>query len=82
MYYINKFLALIARNAKKVIVFAVVLIGIALCTIMAYDFAYDFVFGDPNESYDPNGETVMLTIPAGSTSITTPSGAVRTAATR
>ncbi|MBR2263364.1 MAG: endolytic transglycosylase MltG [Firmicutes bacterium] len=68
MYYINKFLALIARNVKKVIVFAVVLVGIALCTIMAYDFAYDFVSGDPNEAYDPNGETVMLTIPAGATS--------------
>ena len=68
MYYINKFLALIARNVKKVIVFAVVLIVIAMCTVMAYDFAYDFVYGDPNESYDPNGETVMLTIPAGSTS--------------
>ena len=68
MYYINKFLALIARNIKKLIVFGVVGIGIALCTIMAYDFAYDFVFGDPNQSYDPDGETIMLTIPEGSTS--------------
>ncbi len=68
MKYINRFLALIARNIKKTIVLAALLIIIALAAIVGYDTAFNFVKGDPNETYDKNGPTVMITIPKGSTS--------------
>ena len=68
MKYINRFLAFIARNVKKAIVLAVLLVIVAFAGIMAYDFAFRFVSGDKNSTYDPNGEAVMLTIPKGSTS--------------
>ena len=68
MKYINRFLAFVARNIKKAIVLAVLIVVIALAGIMAYDYAFRFVSGDKNDTYDPNGETIMLTIPKGSTS--------------
>lgn len=68
MKYINLFLSFIARNIKKAVVMAAILVILALAGIVAYDTAFHFVEGDPNKSYDPNGETVMLTIPKGSTS--------------
>ncbi len=67
MDYVNKFLALITRNIKKLIVLVVLVIIIALAAVMSYDAAFQFVVGDKAETYDPNGQTVMLTIPKGST---------------
>lgn len=67
MYYVNKVLALIARNVKKLIVLAAIMLIIAMAATFAYDVAFQFVSGDDHATYDENGETVMLTIPKGST---------------
>jgi len=68
MYYVNKVLAFVARNVKKLIILAAIMIIIALAATFTYDIAYNFVRGDDHATYDKNGETIMLTIPKGSNS--------------
>ena len=68
MEVFNKILSFIIRNIKKVIMTAVITVVVAMCALMAYDYAFRFVTGDSASTYDEDGESVMLTIAYGSTS--------------
>ncbi len=68
MMYLNRILAFITRNVKKIIILAAVMLILALFASVSYNAAYHFARGDKNIAYDENGKSVMLTIPKGSSS--------------
>ena len=64
---IAKIAEFLLRNIKKILVLAAIILVIGGTAYFAYDIAYDFFTNDPYETYDPNGEKVILNIPKGAT---------------
>ncbi|MCF0136255.1 MAG: endolytic transglycosylase MltG [Lachnospiraceae bacterium] len=66
MNFINFIFGLITRNIKRILSLLLAAILIAGVAVVGYDLAYDFTRIDKYETYDKNGEQVILDIPEGS----------------